>query len=242
MSHEAVVFLIIYLLIIGTGIIFAAILFFIIGKTIAKLPDEWKKPSSLNNFQRSILFLLIYLLITCISECIAIYLATQHIYNSFVLTINSTSSTLFLFGFLFINTQTIWRRCGYLALYLILISYFISGGYYHPHSNLTGTSALIMNSTYFLAAFIHLTELLVNPKTDYFRFLLKINLSLLVYTFLAIIISSFLWYDLELSMYFSKLIFYIHLSNTTLFYSSLALIILFEILKLNRRAVKPRKQ
>lgn len=240
MSRETEVFLMIYLSIIGTGIIFATILFVKINKTVEKLPNEWKKASYLKKNQRSILLLLMYLLINFISECIAIYLNTQHIYNSFVMAINSTLSTLFLFGFLLVNTQIIWRKYSYLILYLILIGYFISGGYYHPHSNFTGNSALIMNTIYFLATLIHLTELLVHPKLNYFRLLLKFNLTLLIYTFLSVIIVPFLWYgyDLGLPLYFSKAIFYIHLSNIILFYSFLALIILSEILKLNHSTVK----
>lgn len=233
----------IYLSILAAGVISAAILLSALAKSVKKFPESWRNSSSLKTFRRSILFLHLYLLIIFICECIAIYLAKHQTYNSYVMAISSTLATLCLFGFLYINTQTIWRQYSYIALYVILVGYFISGGYYHPHSIFTGSSSLVMHSIYFFGAFVHLTELLINPKADHFRFQLKINLCLLVYAFFADILNSFFWYmqDLEFSPRLSRITSYIHISNICLYYLSFSLIFLSEILKLNRKRVKSSK-
>ncbi|MNU85840.1 hypothetical protein D3C71_755890 [compost metagenome] len=226
---------IIYLSLLGIGVLSLAIFYFMLGKSPGKLPDGWKKTTlPLKRFRISILFLMIYLLVNLIGEIVAINLARHGIYNSFVISINETLATPFLFGFLFIHTQTWWKRYIYALLYLVIVIYFIQGGYYHPSCVLPSFSALLFFSTYFLATLVHLTDLLVNPKSEYFKFQLKVNISILICTLLATMFTSFAWSDNNSDPFYSELFFYIHFYNIVAFHLSLDLIFLFEILKLRR--------
>ncbi|WP_430406279.1 hypothetical protein [Fluviicola sp.] len=145
-----------------------------------------------------------------------------------------TLSTPFLFGFLFINTFKSWKQYAYIILYGALVAYFITGGYYHPRSILDGNSSLIMSTICFLGALIHLTDLLINPKSDYFKFQLKITTSLLIFNLLSNIVSSFCWFNNEFDTLYFEPVFYIHLSNAILFYLSFMLFFIIEIRKLQR--------
>nr|WP_294860597.1 hypothetical protein [uncultured Fluviicola sp.] len=178
---------------------------------------------------------MIYLVITLICEIISYYLAKHGIYNGFVLSINMTLSTPFLFGFLLINTFKSWKQYSYIILYGALVTYFITGGYYHPRSISGGNSSLIISTICFLGALIHLTDLLINPKSDYFKFQLKITVSLLIFNLLSNVLSSFCWFNNEFSTRYFEPVFYIHLSNATLFYLSFIFIFIIEIRKLQRQ-------
>ncbi len=223
---------IIYLSILGLGVLLLSIYYFSLRKSNDKLPESWRTRLQSKNFRISILFFMIYLLINLISEIIAIDLAMHRIYNSFVFSINNTLSTPFLFGFLFAHTHTYWKRYTYLLLYLILPIYLIQGDYYNPNCILPGVWPLILNSTYFLAALVHLTDLLMNPKSDYFRVQLKVSICILICTLLAAILTSFEWADTMNKPSHSEVIFYIHFYNIVLYYFSLDLIFINEIRKI----------
>lgn len=223
-----------YLSVISVGIILAATLLFNLRRAIAKLPESWKSASPLNNFNAGVCFLLIYLILVFLSEFVSLYLAKHHIYNSFVFSIYFTLATPFLFGFLFINTHTTWKRYAYFILYSILVGHLIYGGYYHPRCILPSSSSLIIFSIFFFAFLLHLTDLLLNPKSDHFRFQLKINLSFLIYSLIATIVTTFHWQEMINDVYFYKFFYHIHLLYIFLFYIVLAVIFITEILKLRR--------
>lgn len=231
--------LIIYFSILIIGIGSLAVLFVMLHKSEEKLPVSWKKTLPLKHFQIGIFFLLAHLLIILVSELIANYLAFQGIYNSFVLSIGLTLCTPFLFGFLFIYTQTNWKKYSYVFLYAILIGYFIIGGYYHPDCNLPYSSALLFSCVYFLAALIHLTDLLVNPKSEHFRFQLSVNISLLIYNILNGIMTPFHWAYMDQYLPSPELIADINYYITISYYFALDLIIMNEILKLRRSYTHP---
>lgn len=223
---------ILYLSILGLGVIFLAIFYFMLRKTVSKLPESWRTGLQSKNFRISILFFMLYLLINLISEIVSIYLAVHHIYNSFVMSINITLSTPFLYGFLFMHTHTLWKRYIYVLLYLVIVVYLIQGDYYDPNCVHSGTEPLLLFSTYFLAALVHLTDLLMNPQSESFRFQLKINISILICTLLATMLTSFEWADTMNKSSHSEVIFYIHFYNIVLYYFALDLIFINEIRKL----------
>ncbi len=177
---------------------------------------------------------MIFLLCVFVSDIVSTYLSKHHIYNNYVFSIYYTISTPFLFGFLFINTQKYWKRFCYIVLYFIPVVYLISGGYYHPKSAYTSTTYLLINSTYFLAALLHLIDLLVTPKLDYFKFQLKINLSFLIWALLSTIITSFISSDTEESVLYFDFFFFTNVFIIILLYLSFAFIFVIEILKLRR--------
>ncbi len=224
----------IYLLILGLGFVLLTLFYFMLGRSAEKLPESWKKSLPSKSFQSGILFLTIYLFITFAGEIAAFTLSSHGIYNSFVISINLTLATPFLFGFLFIHTQTHWKRHSYVLLYLILVGYFSTGGYYHPDCILSNFSALLFSSIYFLAALLYMTDLLVNPKSEYFKFRLKICTCILVYSLLGCIMTSFYWADTIPTPFYSKLIYYIHFYNIVFYYFVLDLILINEIRKLRR--------
>jgi hypothetical protein len=215
------------------GLISGGILHWRLHKFIARLPQKWKRLMSFRNFQRGVLFLTLFITSSLVTESVSQYLADQGIYNGFVFSIDFTVSTIFLFGFLFINTKKNWKKFIYFILYTIIVGYLINGGYYDRHCILPGDCSLIIFSIYFLVALLHLTDLLLAPKSTHFNFQLKINLSILIFSLVSVIITSFHWADaMELGPYYSNLILYIHMINICLFYLSLALIFISEILKL----------
>ncbi len=177
---------------------------------------------------------MIFLVNVLTSDVVGTYLSRHHIYNHFVFSIYFTISTPFLFGFLFINTQKSWKQFCYVVLYLILVGYLISGGYYHPRSVYTTTTELLINSIYFLAALLHLIDLLVTPKLDYFKFQLKINLVFLIWALLSTIITSFMSSHTEESRLYFDFFYVTNAFSNTLLYLSFAFIFIIEILKLRR--------
>lgn len=217
---------------VGCGVISALLLLMTLRKSITKLPENWKKSSPLNNFRLGVSFLTIFLILVILSESFSLYLRKHGIYNSFVFSIYFTLSTPFLFGFLFINTQTSWKRYAYFILYTVLIGHLIYGGYYHPRCILPSSSSLLLFSIYFIAFLIQLTDLLVSPKADHFRFQLKINLSFLIYSLIASIVTSYNWQETISDPIIYELIYNIHIFNILLLYSVLTFIFITENLKL----------
>ncbi|TSJ44936.1 hypothetical protein FO442_10085 [Fluviicola chungangensis] len=179
--------------------------------------------------------LLIYLSIVFAGELIAILLGTKGIYNSYIMSLNSSLYTPFLYGFLFLYTHTTWKRYFYVFLYFILLGYFISGGYYHPRSVLGGTAILVIYIPFFLAALVHLTDLLLDPKNTWFKFRLRLSLSMLFFSVVALIIQSFEWYYEDKYSSRPMIVFYIALSNNILYYFALTINFLMECIKLYRK-------
>ncbi len=225
---------IIYLSIVGIGIILLIIFHFMLRKSAEKLPHIWKNSLSLKCFRIGVFLLMIHLLLLLISEFLTIYLSMQWIYNSFVISIGYTLYTPFLFGFLFIYTQTTWKRYSYILLYAILVGYFVIGGYYLPGSAYPPSTMLVFSNIYFLAALLHLTDLLMNPKSEYFKFQLKVNICILIYNILSSITASFLWAYTDRELPGLSLIFYINLYILITYYVALDLIFIHEIRKLRK--------
>lgn len=219
-----------YLFILGPGVIFSGTWYFMLRKSIRKLPKEWQKSGHFRGFHRSVLFLNFFLFINFIGEILSVSLSHHGICNGFIISINLSLALPFLFGFFAIHTQTPWKKYSYLVLYLVLPGYLVIGGYYHPKSIFSGTPGLVYLIICFIGTLIHLSDLLLNPRSDYFKFKLKIDLNMLLYTLLAIISTSFYLYNPGLS----ELIFYIHFYNIVVFYFLLALTFMIEILKLRR--------
>lgn len=209
----------------------AAFLLQILRKLAAKLPETWKHSKPIRNFRLGVVFLLVYLAIIFTGEWIALSLASHGIYNSYVMSLNLSLSTPFLFGFFYLHTSSTWKRYTYFLLYFIPLGYFISGGYFHPRAILGEQTIQFVYIPIFLAAFFFLTNLLLHPKSAYFRFQLKICLSVLINSVITLIVTSFHWNDVQL---LSKVIYYIHMGNMTLYYFSLALIFVTEAFKLRR--------
>lgn len=224
----------IYFSILGIGVVFLVVLYFMLRKSAENLPGTWKKALSLTKFRTGVLSLMIYFLGVLVSELITTYLGYQGIYNSFVISIGFTVYTPFLLGFLFIYTQTAWKRYSYILLYLILVGYLIIGGYFHPDYVLPYSSSLLFSCIYFLAALIHLTDLLMNPASEHFRFQLKINISILIYNILSSITTSFYWAATDFKLPPPELVFDINIYITIFYYFALDLIFVQKILKLRR--------
>jgi hypothetical protein len=216
-----------------TAVVSSIILRLELLKSDKKLPVTWRNSFSLRNLTISISFLTIFLLSNLITEFVSQYLAKHHIYNSFIFSIDLTITSALLFGFLYKHTQTVWKQYTYFLLYIIIIAHLINGGYYHPKCILPGTSALLIYSIYFLAALLHLTDLLLNPKSDYFKFQLKINLSFSINMLIASIATSFQW-SLNGNESWYDIYYQIQFINMMLFYFSLGLIFIIEIRKLRR--------
>lgn len=223
---------ILYLFTLGLAAFSATILLYLLVRANSKLPEGWRTSSSFQLFKRSIFLLMVYLFIDFFGEFISLYLARNGIYNSYVMSINNTLSIPFLFGYFFINTPKLWKRYTYIVLYLIIVIYLIFGGYYHPNCILPGTFVIIIYTIHFLVAIIYLTGLLVNHQSDYFKFHLRISVSILIYTILESVAGSFFWFEREGTPFYLELIYYIHFALLILFYSSMAITIIIEILKL----------
>lgn len=68
---------IIYLSILGLGVILLTTFYFMLGKSTKKLPDSWKKSLPSKGFKISILILAIYLFITLSGEIVAFTLSSM---------------------------------------------------------------------------------------------------------------------------------------------------------------------
>jgi hypothetical protein len=230
---------IIFLSAITLGIISSVLFLILLRKSTARLPEGWRRSAPMKNFKLSILFLTIFLILAFFNEFITGYLARNNSPNGYVFSIFFTTATFLIFGFLFIHTQARWKQIGYVILYSILIGYLVNGGYYHPLSTHPTTSSLLLNSLFFLAALLHLTDLLIHPKTDHFKFKLKICLIILIFGLMADILTSFYWSDMTSDHVINfPFLFMLQLGNMLLFYFSFACVFTSEIIKLRRSNVR----
>lgn len=226
---------ILYLVVVSMGIIFSIIYLAQLRKSAAKLPEEWRKSASWKNFRNSIYLLTIFLTLVLINQLVLCYLAIQHINNGLAFSLCFTFVPIPLFAFFFLHTQSMWKRYSYIVLHAILIGSLVFGGYYHPLSTPNAEISLILNSVFFLIALLHLTDLLIHPKTDHFKFKLKINLIILVFSLMASILSSLDWENITPGYSGNySLIFLLQNGNMILFYFSFTCVFVPEIIKLRR--------
>lgn len=219
----------IYLSVVLLGAISSIVLLLRLRERYKRLPNGWKNTQSLKRFRLSIFCLGAYLTTNFIGEFSSICLARQGIYNGFMVSIVESILIPFAFGFFLLNTSVLWKRYLYVVLYLFLLIYLISNGHYHPDSVLGSISSLLFNLLYILGALIHVSDLLVKPHTDHFKFQLRISLSFIIFCILSCILTTaFNYGNLPDSIYQT------HYWNIILFYSSLVFILIREIRKLHR--------
>jgi hypothetical protein len=109
------------------------------------------------------------------------------------------------------------------------------GGYYSKLCIHPPTTPILLNSVFFLVALINLIDLLMRPKTDHFKFKLKICLVVLISALMANILTSFYWSDISGDKVIDfPSIFLLQIGNLILFYSSFPFIFITEIIKLRR--------
>lgn len=214
----------------GLAVISGFILLSKLRKFASKLPTNWQGSPALKTFRRGIFFLSIHLLIDLAGDSTCLYLAKHGIYNHFVISIDKTLSTPFLFGFFFINTRSPWKRNAIIALYAVIIGYLLIGGYYHPSAVFPNTVSVFFDSVFFLGALLHLTDLLENPQSEQFRFQLKMNLSILIFSILSAFLTSVYWIDNPGSRTITMLCF----TNQILLPLAFICIFIVEMLKLRR--------
>lgn len=226
---------ILYLSVITLGIISSILFLALLRKSTAGLTEGWRRSAPFKNFSLSIYLFIIFLFFALTNELITSYLARHHIPNAYVFSTYFSIATLLLFSFLFIHTQTRWKRYAYIVLYSILIGHLIYGGYYHPLSSHPTTTYIVLNTVFFLAGLLHLTDLLIYPKTDYFKFKLKISLIFLIFPLMGNILTSFHWSDITSDNVIDfPFIFMLQIGNMILFYFSFACVFISEIIKLYR--------
>lgn len=217
--------------VLGLAIVSAILLMYRFKKSVNDLPQGWNKASSTRNFKLSVLFLILYLTINFIGEQIATSMAYRGIYNCYVIISNYALYIPLLFGFLFINTSKIWKKYSYVLLYLILFTHFLWMDYFDPNSVLSINTSRMIDIIIFIATLLHLTDILINPKSDNIRFQLKIDLNILAYFLLSNITSAFNIHGADPN----ELIYLMHYMITILYYSSFCLIFTSEIIKLKHR-------
>ncbi len=216
------------------SVILAALLLLESNKSVSKLPEAWRKTRPFKKFRLSIWFLMSYLFVNLISELIAMYLASNHMYNCFIYSIGQTIYFLFFLFFLYLYTNKSWKKFAYFILYATLVGHLVWGGYYHPRSIMSVEYSLLLNGVFFISCLFHLTDLLMSPKSDHFKFQLKINFIFLIYSLLGTIAATH-WMYADIYADFS---FQLQFSNAVLFYYVISLILLLEILKLRKKEVK----
>lgn len=221
-----------YLSIIASGIISAGILLSELRRLNEKLPKSWQESIRSKKFSLSICFLMTHLIITLICESISCYFSNHGIYNHFIASICFTLSFPFLFGFFYIHTNKKWKRHAYFIIYISLITRLIFGGYYHPNSIMPVGTVLFIFSAQFLVALLHLSDLLLNPKMDFFKFLLQVNLNILIHGLIAAIVTSAFISGITNN---SDLIFYVQFITAIIFYLLFAIILIKELFKLRRK-------
>lgn len=199
-------------------------------KSVKNLPLGWNRTASIRNFKLSVLFLTLYLTTIFIGEQIAVPMAHRGIYNCYVIISNYALHIPFLFGFLFINTSKIWKKYFYILLYLILLTHFIWMDYFDPNSVLSINSSIMIDIIVFVAALLHLTDILINPKSDNLKFQLKIDFIILAYFLLSNITNAFNIHGADPN----ELIYQMNFLIMVLYYSSFCLIFTSEIIKLRR--------
>ncbi len=204
-------------------------------KSVSKLPEEWQNARHVKRFRLGVLFLLIYLAIIFVGECLAIYMGRHGIYNGYIMTWDTALCTIFLFGFFYLNTTTTWKRYAYIVLYGFILSYFIFEGCFYPKVVLNSNYILVTYIPYFLATLLYLTDLLLTPKSPYFKFQLQICLSVQIFSILSLVITSFHWYHQRRDLLFFQIIYYINFSSICLYYFSQIVIFGLEAFKHRRR-------
>lgn len=229
------VIFILYVVVISSGIISSILYLRQLSKSTAKLPEEWRRSPSRKNFRNSIYFVTIFLVLTLINQLVLNYLARHHISNGLAFSICFTFVPIPLFAFFFIHTKSRWKRYSYIVLHGILVGSLIIGGHYNPNSAPNSTISLILNSVFFLIALLHLTDLLIHPKIDHFKFKLKINLTILVFALMASILSSVHWSDITPGHPIRfPLFFLLQNTNMLLFYFSFVCVFVSETIKSRR--------
>lgn len=217
--------------VLGLAILSAIILIHHFKKSVKDLPRDWKEAAFIRNFNWSVLFLTLYLTINLIGEQIATSMAHRGIYNCYVIISNYSLYIPLLFGFLFINTSKIWKKYSYVLLYLILLTHFLWMDYFDPNSVLSINTSRMIDIIIFIATLLHLTDILINPRSDYnIKFQLKIDLSILAYWLLSNITNAFMIQEADPN----ELIYLMHYLITILYYSFFCLIFASEIIKLRR--------
>ncbi len=228
---------ILYLSSITLGVLAGMILLLVLKQSNKRLPENWRSAPGIKRLQTGILYITIYLLIELLFEITAIILANNYIYNSFMMNYNNTFSIPFLFGFFFINTQTTWKRIGYIVLYASLVIFFLSGGFYHPKVVNGPAVAVVIFGITFMAALLQLTELLVNPKVEHFSFQLKIAVCVLIFDLLPCIMTTFIWSDFWEENKIPDLFYNVHFAIIISFHILMGLIFIYEIFKLRSSTV-----
>jgi hypothetical protein len=227
----------IYLAGLGLSVILSALLLRESNRSASKLPEAWRKTRSFKKFHLSVWFLMIYLFLNLVSELIATYLAFHHTYNNFIYSIGLTIYFPFFLSFLFLYTNKNWKKFAYFILYATLVGYFVWGGYYHPLCVISVKYYLIVNGVFFISCLFHLTDLLVSPTSDHFKFQLKINLIYLIFSLLANITSTHWKYENQNNIY-SDFAFQLQFFFAVVLYYIISLILLLEIIKLRRKQLK----
>lgn len=216
--------------VLGLAILSAIILIYHFKKSVKDLPRDWKEASFIRNFKLSVLFLTLYLTIIFVGEQISTPMAHRGIYNCYVIISNYSLHVPFLFGFLFINTSKIWKKYSYILLYLILLTHFLWMDYFDPNSVLSIHTSRMIDIIIFIATLLHLTDILINPKSDNIKFQLKIDLNILAYFLLSNITNAFNIHGADPN----ELLYLMNYLITIFYYSFFCLIFTSEIIKLRR--------
>jgi hypothetical protein len=222
----------------GLSVILAGGLLWESSRSASKLPEVWRKTQYSKEFRLSIWFLMTYLFLNLVSEIVATYLAYHQIYNSFVYSISHTLYFPFFLFYLHCFTYTSWKNYAYFILYAVVIVYFIFGGYYAPRCILPSKSSLLLNGSHFLSVILLLTDLLLSPKRDHFKFQLRICITFMIFTIFAAILTSAQWTNTTEHKMFSDVIFNLHFLNSVVLYYVISLILLLEIIKLRKKEMK----
>lgn len=226
---------ILYLAILSAGIISSILYLRQLRISAAKLPEAWKNLPTRKNFKQSIYLLTIFLTLVLINQITLYCLAIYDIDNGLAFSLCFTFLPIPLFAFFFMHTHSKWKRYSFIVLHAILVGSLIFGGYFHPFSLPNTSISLILNSVFFLIALLNLTDLLIHSKTDHFKFKLKINLIVLIFSLLASILSTVHWSDISSGHSINFASFLLQNINMLLFYFSFVFAFVSESIQLNRR-------
>lgn len=228
------IIVILYLVVLSLGIISSILYLKQLRKSEAKLPEVWRNLTTRKNFRLSIRLITIFLILVLINQNMLNYLAINHLDNGLVFSLCFTFVPIPLFAFFYIHTHSKWKRFSYMVLHAILVGSLFYGGYCHPFSLPNSSISLILNSVFFLIAFLTLTDLLIHSKTDHFKLKLKITLVVLVFSLLASILSTVHWSDISSGNSINVTSFLMQNINMLLFYVSFPFIFFMETIKLRR--------
>lgn len=201
-------------------------------KSLKRIPKNWHSSGSLKRLRLGSILMLIYVTLQFCSESSSIYLS-KHMCTIIVGILNDTLSFPVLFLFFSINTQQRWKKYAYAGLYFGVVGYYLMAGFYYPTCTNSATIAFVGFGAVFLAALLHLTELLVNPKTEHYPILLKITLVILIYNLLIIITNAFTWSQTSWTP-IMEIISYAQFAICASQYLTLAIIFILESRKLRK--------